>query len=165
MSTAKIQSGDKVKITSGNHKGIVGIVTKVIKKTKPNGNLILRASVNTVPKIVKYRKSQSHQGQNYPGAKLQVDRTVDISNLQLITSDDKVSKSKIVIEDGKKHRVYKVNGQKVEKTKIEKKATITTNELETSTLDTTKATLDQSTKDDNIVEVKSSTRKKTTSKD
>ncbi len=124
MSIAKIQSGDNVKVISGNYKGIVGIVTKVVKKTKPNGKLMTRVAINSIPKIAKYRKSQTFQGQNYPGAILQADRTVDISNISLINSDNKVSKVKIEVENGKKVRKLKKTGEIVIKTKIEKKAKI-----------------------------------------
>jgi large subunit ribosomal protein L24 len=153
MSTAKIQSGDKVKVTSGNHKGIVGIVTSVNKKIRANGSMVKRATVNTVPKIIKYRKSQTFQGQTYPGQKLEVDRSIDVSNLRLITSDDKLSKVKVELKDGKKTRVYKINGKLVEKTKIEKTSVVDTNEQTEIEEITTK------------VESTKSTSKKTTSKE
>lgn len=124
MSKAKIQSGDTVKVISGNYKGTIGVVTKVIKKVKPNGKLSLRASVNSIPKIAKYRKSQTYQGQSYPGAILQADRTVDISNIALLDDKEKVSKIKIEINDGKKTRFYKSTGKIVSKVKIEKTSKI-----------------------------------------
>lgn len=123
MSIAKIQTGDQVKVISGNYKGTTGQVIKVLKKVLRNGKVRVRASVSSIPKIVKYRKSSIVQGQKYAGMMSQVDRTVDISNLSLVTSDLKVSKTKIRIDDtGKKIRLLKKNdelvvSQKVIKTK------------------------------------------------
>jgi large subunit ribosomal protein L24 len=121
MSIAKIQTGDQVKVISGNYKGTTGQVIKVVKKVLPNGKIRIRASVNSIPKIVKYRKSNVVQGQKYAGLMSQVDRTVDISNLSLVTSDFKVSKSKVVVDDsGKKTRVLKKTGESVTSQKIVK---------------------------------------------
>ena len=85
MSTVKIQTGDTVQVISGNYRGTVGVVTKVIKTKARNGLTMKRASVSTVPKIAKYRKSQSVQGTTYPGQKFDIDRTIDLSNLMLFT--------------------------------------------------------------------------------
>lgn len=119
MSIAKIQTGDSVKVTSGNFKNTIGVVIKVAKTVKSSGKISTRAAVNVVPTIVKYRKSQVHQGEKYPGMMKQVSRMIDISNLALITPDQKVSKVSIKVVNGKKTRVYKLNGNPVEKVKIE----------------------------------------------
>lgn len=119
MSIAKIQTGDQVKVISGNYKGTTGQVIKVLKKVLRNGKVRVRASVSSIPKIVKYRKSSIVQGQKYAGMMSQVDRTVDISNLSLVTSDLKVSKTKIMTEDtGKKIRILKKNGEPVISQKV-----------------------------------------------
>lgn len=128
MSTAKIQSGDQVKVISGKFKGTIGQVTQVIKKTYSRGVIKTRAAVSTVPKIANYRKSTVIQGQNYPGSMNQVDRFIDVSNLSLLTSDLKLSKVKISIdENGKKTRILKKNGALVNKNIIEKVKSLESN--------------------------------------
>jgi large subunit ribosomal protein L24 len=114
MSIAKIQSGDSVKVISGNYKGITGEVLKVIKVIAANGKIKTRASISSIPKIAKYRKSSTFQGQKYPGLKTETDRFVDTSNLTLLSPEGKASKVKIIIADnGKKTRVLKKNNQTV----------------------------------------------------
>jgi large subunit ribosomal protein L24 len=120
MSTAKIQSGDSVRIIAGNYRGTVGRVTKVVRVTLPNGKARVRASVDAVAKIVKYRKSQTFQGQNYPGSMGQVNRLIDISNISLIDIDDKISKVKVVVDGKKKVRQYKTTSTAVKREKIVK---------------------------------------------
>lgn len=119
MSTAKIQTGDTVQVISGNYRGTVGVVTKVIITKARNGLTMKRASVSTVPKIAKYRKSQSVQGTTYPGQKFDIDRTIDLSNLNLFTGLT-ISKSKIELKNGKKVRVYKKTSETVTKEKVSK---------------------------------------------
>jgi large subunit ribosomal protein L24 len=132
MSIAKIQTGDTVKVIAGNFKGSVGVVTKVQKKQYRNGIIKTRASVNGLPKIAKYRKAQTFQGQNYPGAKLEVDRFIDVSNLSLVDAKNKLSKVRIEIsKDGKKLRVLKTTSKVVEKLTSSKK----TKQLETKDID------------------------------
>jgi large subunit ribosomal protein L24 len=116
MSIAKIQTGDQVKVTSGNYKGSVGQVLKIISKTRKNGVVIKRAVVSTVPKIIKYRKSMVYEGQKMAGGMFYTDRPIDISNLSLITDNNLLSKAKIEITaDGKKQRILKKTGQVVTK--------------------------------------------------
>ena len=120
MSIAKIQSGDKVKVIAGNYKGTVGEVVKVIKTVAKNGKIKIRASVSSVPKIAKYRKSSSFQGQTYPGLKTETDRFIDTSNLSLLTADDKLSKVKITLEGDKKVRVLKKTNETIKKVVLPK---------------------------------------------
>jgi ribosomal protein L24 len=117
MSIAKIQTGDNVKVTSGNFKGTIGVVTKVVTSTARNGLIKKRASVSTIKKIVKYRKSQTFQGQKYPGQQFDTDRTVDISNLSLFDGKA-ISKSKVEVKDNKKVRVLKKTNAIVTKEKV-----------------------------------------------
>ena len=125
MSTAKIQSGDSVKITAGNYRGTTGRITKVVHITLPNGQLRVRASVDNVAKIVKYRKSQSVQGQKYPGSMGSVNRMIDISNISLVDDKGAVSKVKIAIDDKKKKtRVLKTTGATVAKQRTVKETKV-----------------------------------------
>lgn len=114
MSIAKIQSGDSVKIIAGNYKGITGTVTKIIHKKYPKGKgkflIKTRASVDTIKKIAKYRKSTVYQGQKYAGNMSQVDRFVDVSNLMLLDENIKVARVRIEIKDDKKTRIFATTG-------------------------------------------------------
>jgi large subunit ribosomal protein L24 len=114
MSLAKIQTGDSVKVSSGNYKGLVGVVSKVFKKINPNGTISTRASISTVPGI-----STTYLGEKIPGSMKNVSRKIDVSNLSLIT-DGQISKIKVEVIDGKKVRVYKKTNLQVIKEKIEK---------------------------------------------
>lgn len=115
MSISKIQTGDKVKVISGKYRGTIGVVTTVYKHRISKHVSTKRISVTNIPQIVKYRKSVNYQGEFYPGSQTFIDRTLDISNVSLITEDSKISKSKIEVKDGKKVRVLKKNSSLVTK--------------------------------------------------
>lgn len=124
MAISKIQTGDRVKVITGKYKNTIGTVTEKRSKVLRNGKSVTRVAVSTIEKIIKYRKATNFQGESYPGEKLTVNRTIDISNIQLITSDNVVSRSKVEIKEGKKVRVYTKTKSPVLKEKnelIEKK--------------------------------------------
>ena len=124
MSISKIQTGDKVKVISGKYRGIIGVVTAVHKHRISKYVFTKRISVTNIPQIVKYRKSVNYQGEFYPGSQTFIDRTLDISNVALITEDSIVSKSKIEVKDGKKVRVLKKNQAIVIKEAFKKDETV-----------------------------------------
>jgi large subunit ribosomal protein L24 len=131
MAKSKIQTGDTVKIISGNYKKTVGQVLAIIKKN--NGKVTkTRASISTVPGIAKYRRSFKYNGQEYPGMMYQVPRLIDTSNLSHITADNKLSKVKIQSKEGKKVRVLKKNDSEIISVKVVKQKQ-NNSELETST--------------------------------
>lgn len=114
MSIAKIQTGDKVKVIAGSHKGSVGVVTKIVKRVRPGKGIQVRASVSSLPKIVKYRKA--NKSYNLPGQMGTTDRLLDVSNLALVMADDQISKVSVQTDDnGKKIRVFKKTNQPVVK--------------------------------------------------
>lgn len=119
MSIAKIQSGDSVKIIAGNYKGITGTVTKIIHKKYPKGKgkfiVKTRASVDTIKKIAKYRKSSVYQGQKYAGNMSQVDRFVDVSNLMLLDENMKPARVRIEVKNDKKTRIFATTGGTITK--------------------------------------------------
>lgn len=119
MATAKIQTGDKVKVITGKFKNISGQVLRVAKTTTSKG-LIVRAAVSGVPQIVKFRKAFSQGGQSYPGSQYMVDRMIDVSNIRMVTADGQTTGIKIEIQDGKKVRVMKKNGEVVVNNKVAK---------------------------------------------
>jgi|694.fasta_scaffold24355_7 ribosomal protein L24 len=124
MAISKIQTGDRVKVITGKYKNTIGTVTEKKSKVLRNGKSVTRIAVSTIEKIIKYRKAANFQGESYPGEKLTVNRTIDISNVQLVTPDNIASRSKVQTKDGKKVRIYTKNSSAVLKEKnelIEKK--------------------------------------------
>jgi large subunit ribosomal protein L24 len=115
MSTSKIQKGDSVKVISGKYKGTTGLITKVVTGDKWTPT---RVAVDAVAKIVNYQKANRAAGM--PGQMTNVDRMIDSSNVQLVDSKGKVSKSFIKISDGKKVRVLKTTKTEVKKAEIAK---------------------------------------------
>jgi hypothetical protein len=63
----------------------------------------------------------NYQGESYPGSQTYIDRTLDISNVSLITEKNEISKSKIDIIEGKKVRILKKDSTPVIREKIVKK--------------------------------------------
>ena len=128
MSIAKIQTGDTVKVIAGNYKGLVGQVIKVVKINAKYGNKVAtRVAVSTVPKISKFRKAQTHQGQEYPGSITAVDRLIDISNVAYWNGNN-TSRVRIAIsESGKKVRTT-LKGDVISKVRLEKVAPTTSAE-------------------------------------
>ena len=99
MAISKIQTGDRVKVITGKYKNTIGTVTEKKSKVLRNGKSVTRIAVSTIEKIIKYRKAANFQGESYPGEKLTVNRTIDISNVQLVTPDNIASRSKVQTKD------------------------------------------------------------------
>jgi len=108
MSFSKVKRGDKVKVISGNFKGTIGKVISV-KSTKDKK----RIALDTIPLIAKYRKAYSYQGESYPGEKFLVNRFIDVSNVQILDENDKLTRVRIGLENGKKVRLFVSTGSKV----------------------------------------------------
>lgn len=108
MSTSKIQKGDYVKVISGNFKGTKGTITSVQSSKKSK-----RVTVDSIAKIVKYRKSMKQYGM--PGQMTSIDRLIDISNVMLLDAKDNVSKVKIVKEKSNTVRKFKTSNDIVSK--------------------------------------------------
>jgi large subunit ribosomal protein L24 len=117
MAIAKIQTGDNVRIISGNYKGTEGVITSVIS-VKKGKNIIRRCVISTVPTIVKYQKGNKQF--ETPGSMNQVSRTIDMSNV-MIVEDGKVTRTKVVTTEGKKVRVSLKTANPVKKTAIPKR--------------------------------------------
>ena len=115
MAIAKIQTGDNVKIISGNYKGTEGVVTDVITVTKGK-KTIKRVVVSTVPTITKYQKANKQA--EMPGSMTQTSRKIDITNVMLV-DNGKISRSKIVVDkNGKKTRELLKTGKTVVKNPV-----------------------------------------------
>jgi large subunit ribosomal protein L24 len=141
MAIAKIQSGDNVLVTAGNYKGTKGVVTKVHKLIKfKNGKsyIVKRAEVSNIAQIVKYRRAVTYNGKDYPGSQTFVNRKVDISNLSLLTTDQKVSKVFLKTENNKAQRFLKKDNSLVIREKLTT-SKAKTNEIEALTNDNNKS--------------------------
>ena len=103
---ARIRKGDQVLVISGAQKGRRGEVLRVVPKDE-------RAVVQGVNLVSKHTKPK---GLGQPGGIVQVEAPIHLSNLKLV--DPKTGKpTKVgfrVLEDGRKVRVAKANGNLVE---------------------------------------------------
>lgn len=98
-SSVHIKKGDTVKILSGNDKGKIGEITKIIK----NSNQVVVKDVNIKKKHVKPRKEGDI------GKILQFEAPIHSSNVMVYNSDKKIA-SRVSYqkdESGKKVRVLK----------------------------------------------------------
>jgi len=103
---ARIRKGDQVLVISGAQKGRRGEVLRVVPKDE-------RAVVQGVNLVSKHTKPK---GMGQPGGIVQVEAPIHLSNLKLV--DPKTgTPTKVgfrVLEDGRKVRVAKANGNLVE---------------------------------------------------
>jgi large subunit ribosomal protein L24 len=103
---ARIRKGDTVLVTTGADRGKRGEVLKVL----PKENRAIVQGVNVAKKHTKPR------GVGQPGGIVEVEATIDLSNLALV--DPKTDKpTKVgyrVLDDGRKVRVAKATGAVIE---------------------------------------------------
>lgn len=101
----KLRQGDYVELLAGKDKGKKGNILKIAK------DRVVVEGVNMLKKHVK-----ANPQQNIPGAIKSIEGSVHISNVMLVNAGtEKRSKVGIkVLEDGKKVRYYKDNGEVVE---------------------------------------------------
>lgn len=102
---AKIRQDDEVIIIAGKDKGRRGKVLKVL----PDTGKVLVAGVNMVKKHVRPNPQR-----NVQGGIVEQEAALDISNVAIYNnSSDKADRVGYKVEDGKKVRIYKSNGEKV----------------------------------------------------
>jgi len=102
---SKIKTGDRVFVLSGDDKGKTGTVLAAY----PKENLVLVEGIN---KKYKHKKPTS---QNPKGEKIEKEFPFNISNVTLIDpKSGKPTRVSFLIEEGKKYRIYKKSGDKVE---------------------------------------------------
>ena len=102
----KIKKGDKVIVTTGKSKGVVGEVLKVV----PNDNKALVRGVNIV-------KRHTKPSQNSAGGIIEKEALINISNIAYYDEKQKKA-SRIgfkVLEDGRKVRVSKLSNEVIDK--------------------------------------------------
>jgi large subunit ribosomal protein L24 len=120
MSISKIQTGDSVKVITGKFKGVLGTITKVIKRKKQTV-----VAVDNINKLIKYTKSNKAYG--VEGKMVQVDRFVDASNVSLVDEKGNISKSFVKSNENKKIRLFRTTNSTVSNSKVnpkEKKAKV-----------------------------------------
>jgi large subunit ribosomal protein L24 len=120
MAISKIQTGDKVKVIAGKYKGSVGTITSTYISTNKK-TPIKRVRVSGIDMQVAYQRGFKAAGM--PGQMLSKERTLDSSNVSLVTEKGEASKSKIVEVKGVKTRVFKKTGEQVLKVKTVKEET------------------------------------------
>lgn len=103
---ARIRKGDTVLVTSGADRGKRGEVLRVLPKDD-------RAVVQGVNVAKKHTKPR---GMGQPGGIVEVEATIHLSNLKLVDpkTDTPTKVAFRVLEDGRKVRVAKANGNVIE---------------------------------------------------
>lgn len=94
-----VKEGDQVRIISGNHKGKIGEIKKIIKKTH-------KVIINNINLKIKHIRPKQ---ENEAGQVIEIECPIHSSNVMLYSSKEKVaSKYKTIIKDkGIKQRVLK----------------------------------------------------------
>jgi large subunit ribosomal protein L24 len=103
---ARIRKGDTVLVTSGADRGKRGEVLRVLPKAE-------RAVVQGVNIAKKHTKPR---GMGQPGGIVEVEATIHLSNLKLVDpkTDTPTKVAFRVLDDGRKVRVAKANGNVIE---------------------------------------------------
>jgi large subunit ribosomal protein L24 len=103
---ARIRKGDTVLVTSGADRGKRGEVLRVLPKAE-------RAVVQGVNIAKKHTKPR---GMGQPGGIVEVEATIHLSNLKLVDpkTDAPTKVAFRVLDDGRKVRVAKANGNLIE---------------------------------------------------
>ena len=93
----KFKVGDTVKVITGNDKGQIGKITKVLKKQ----NKITVDGINTKIKHVKPIQSES------TGQIIQIDAPIHVSNVMVCDNNEIGGRVGFKIENNKKQRINK----------------------------------------------------------
>lgn len=100
----KIRKGDKVIVISGKDKGRTGVILKVITKTQK----IIVENVNLV-------KRHQKQNQKHEGGIITKESPIHVSNVAMLDAKtNKPTRVGFVSENGKKLRVLKRSGEKID---------------------------------------------------
>jgi large subunit ribosomal protein L24 len=95
-----IKKGDRVMVIAGESKGDIGVVQEIIPAD-------YRAVVKDVNMVKRHVRPTAEQ----PGGITEKEAAIHISNLMLVDANDKPSRVKIEVRDGKKVRVSKKTGE------------------------------------------------------
>lgn len=102
----KIKKGDEVIVLAGRDKGKIGEVLQILPDE--------RALVNDVNVVKRHTKPNPNKGQQ--GGIIEKESSIHISNIALYNSETKKADRVEVktLEDGRKIRVFKSNGEAVD---------------------------------------------------
>ena len=105
----KIRKGDRVMVVSGNDKGTVGEVIRVLPKEK-------RVVVQGVNIRIKHQAQTQSRGKTIPAGKIEFEAPINISNVMLVDpKDSKPTRVSLTRKDGKPVRVAKRSGNAIDK--------------------------------------------------
>lgn len=95
----KIKKGDRVVVISGNDKGTIGEVIRVL----PDEGRVIVQGVNI---RIKHQAQTQSGGRTVPAGKIEFEAPIDISNVMLVDpKDQKPTRVRIEREDGNPIRV------------------------------------------------------------
>jgi large subunit ribosomal protein L24 len=104
----KIRKGDRVVVISGDDKGTVGEVIRVI----PNED---RVVVQGVHLQIKHQSQTQSRGKTIPAGKIEFEAPIDVSNVMLVDpKDGKPTRVRIERDNGEPVRVTKRSGTKLD---------------------------------------------------
>lgn len=101
MTKLKIKTGDKVRITTGDHKGTEGKVMRVDAEKN-------KAIVEGANMVSKHEKPSA---KNPQGGIVKKEALIHISNLTLIDAKNVATRVSYEVRDGKKVRISKKSGE------------------------------------------------------
>lgn len=109
---AKIRTGDKVILLVGKDKGRTGVVKKLLPpKLARNKKLTsFRVIVEGLNLVKKHTKAT----QTSEGGIISKEASIDISNVAICNPNGRADKIGFTMVDGKKVRIYKSTGDKIE---------------------------------------------------
>jgi large subunit ribosomal protein L24 len=104
----KIRKGDRVVVISGDDKGTVGEVIRVI----PDENRVVVQGVNLQ---IKHQSQTQSRGKTIPAGKIEFEAPIDVSNVMLVDpKDGKPTRVRIERDNGEPVRVTKRSGTKLD---------------------------------------------------
>jgi large subunit ribosomal protein L24 len=103
MSKIKLKTGDTVRVLAGEHKGQEGTVSRIFKDKN-------KAVVDGVNMVSKHQKPSANSPQ---GGIKQMEAPLHVSNLSLIDSNGKSTRTGYRFEDGNKVRFSKTTNEAI----------------------------------------------------
>jgi large subunit ribosomal protein L24 len=104
----KIRKGDRVVVISGDDKGTVGEVIRVI----PDENRVVVQGVNLQ---IKHQSQTQSRGKTIPAGKIEFEAPIDVSNVMLVDpKDGKPTRVRIERDNGEPVRVTKRSGTRLD---------------------------------------------------
>ena len=105
----KIKKGDRVVVISGNDKGTIGEVIRVL----PEEGRVIVQGVNI---RIKHQAQTQSGGKTVPAGKIEFEAPIDISNVMLVDpKDQKPTRVRVEREDGNPIRVSARTGTPLDK--------------------------------------------------